>query len=117
MEIKTTGIILLTENYEACVAFYKDTFNLPTIRQKQGLTTLEFGGAYLMIESGGYAMSGKKTRQQNPTVIGFNVTDIEAAAQELQGRGIDVEVMQFDWGTIGVFYDPDGNRCELINAW
>ena len=48
MEIKKTGIILLTENYEACVAFYKDTFNLPIISHKEGLTTLEFGGAYLV---------------------------------------------------------------------
>lgn len=42
------------------------------------------------------------------------VTDIEAAREELLGRGIDVtEVKVFDWGSFIHFADPDGNKWSV----
>ena len=29
---------------------------------------------------------------------------------------VAVDLHEFSWGAIGVFVDPDGNRCELKNA-
>ena len=38
------------------------------------------------------------------------VTDIEAAHDELAGRGVDVsDVQRFPWGDFVFFKDPDGN--------
>jgi catechol 2,3-dioxygenase-like lactoylglutathione lyase family enzyme len=38
------------------------------------------------------------------------VTDIDAAHDELAGRGVDVsDVQHFDWGSFVFFSDPDGN--------
>jgi catechol 2,3-dioxygenase-like lactoylglutathione lyase family enzyme len=38
------------------------------------------------------------------------VDDIEAARQELAGRGVEVsDVQVFDWGSFVFFTDPDGN--------
>ena len=38
------------------------------------------------------------------------VDDIEAAREELAGRGVEVsEVQVFDWGSFVFFSDPDGN--------
>jgi predicted enzyme related to lactoylglutathione lyase len=38
------------------------------------------------------------------------VTDVEAAREELLGRGIEVgEVQDFPWGRFVFFADPDGN--------
>jgi catechol 2,3-dioxygenase-like lactoylglutathione lyase family enzyme len=38
------------------------------------------------------------------------VTDIDAAHEELAGRGVDVsDVQHFDWGSFVFFSDPDGN--------
>ncbi|WP_369688918.1 VOC family protein [Bacillus sp. FJAT-26390] len=28
-------------------------------------------------------------------------------------RGVQVKVESFDWGTIGIVIDPEGNRIEL----
>ena len=46
-------MILNTQNYEACVAFYRDTLSLPVMFEKRDgdfqLTCLDFGGTYLMI--------------------------------------------------------------------
>jgi catechol 2,3-dioxygenase-like lactoylglutathione lyase family enzyme len=38
------------------------------------------------------------------------VSDIQAAREELSGRGLDVgEVQEFPWGSFLFFSDPDGN--------
>ena len=42
------------------------------------------------------------------------VDDIEAAREELAGRGVEVsEVQSFDWGAFVFFADPDGNRWAV----
>jgi predicted enzyme related to lactoylglutathione lyase len=42
------------------------------------------------------------------------VDDIEAAREELTGRGLDVgEIQDFPWGRFVFFADPDGNRWAV----
>jgi len=42
------------------------------------------------------------------------VADIEAAREELAGRGIEVsDVQDFPWGRFVFFKDPDGNRWNV----
>ncbi|TKR22244.1 glyoxalase [Cellulomonas hominis] len=42
------------------------------------------------------------------------VADIEAARDDLTGRGLDVgEVQDFPWGRFLFFADPDGNRWSV----
>lgn len=48
------------------------------------------------------------------------VSDIQAAHDELQSRGVDVsDVQTFDWGSFVFFSDPDGNRWSVqqVPAW
>lgn len=117
IETERFGLILHTERYEACVAFYRDTMGLRMEFQKnepgQVLTILEFGAAYLMIEPGGVASEGPKTDGQNPVVLRLNVADIDKTATALRGAGVALEVERHDWGAIADFSDPDGNRCQL----
>jgi lactoylglutathione lyase len=114
--IRTHGIILATERYEACLTFYRDTLELPVWFEKEQLCCLRFGDGYLMIETGGMARDRYKPNSENPTMLRFNVADVEAAAAILEARGIRVELKRFDWGTVGTFADPDGNACELKDA-
>ncbi len=114
--IKTHGIILGTENYAECVAFYRDILELPVWYDKGHLLCLRFGDGYLMIETGGVARPDRKPNSENPTMLRFNVADVPAAAQILIDRGVDVAVKSFDWGVVGTFVDPDGNACELKDA-
>lgn len=112
------GIILGTERFEACLAFYRDTLGLPVWYEKpNSLVCLRFGDGYLMIETGGHAQeTGRKPNSANPTMLRFNVEDVQAAATWLKGRGVSVTVKTYDWGTVGTFIDPDGNACELKDA-
>src|SRR6476646_10569351 len=42
------------------------------------------------------------------------VEDIEAAREELAGRGIEVsDIQDFDWGSFVFFSDPDGNKWAV----
>lgn len=114
--IKTYGIILGTENYDASVHFYRDLLGLPVWFDKGHLICLRFGTGYLMIETGGVARPGRKPNSENPTMLRFNVEDVPEAAAELEAKGIAVDLKRFDWGTVGTFTDPDGNACELKDA-
>ena len=59
MNIVRTGVILNTENYDECVSFYKEVFGLGILFQESQehfrMTCFEFGGSYLMVETGGVA--------------------------------------------------------------
>jgi lactoylglutathione lyase len=115
LNIRTHGIILGTERFEACVAFYRDTLGLPVWYEKHELVCLRFGDGYLMIETGGVARDRRKEQSENPTIIRFNVDDV-AASKALRQSGVVVEEQTFSWGSVGTFLDPDGNVCEFKDA-
>jgi len=113
MKIKETGIILFLENYEENVKFYIEKLGLDLRERKDGLSKLNFGGSYLMIEDSGVFSRTEKTRAQNPTVIRIEVQDFDETVREIEDRGVSIQVHKFNWGTIGVIIDPEGNRIEI----
>jgi lactoylglutathione lyase len=117
MKIQRTGIILNTEKYDECVAFYRGLFDLPVmfgiIEDDFRLTCLEFGGCYLMIETGGTAKPTGKSISENATKIRFNVKDIESALRKVKAFGLDAEITEYGWGSTIDIYDPDGNRVGI----
>lgn len=117
MKTLRTGIILNTENYEACVAFYRGLLDLRVMFVKEDdeshLTCLDFGGSYLMIEEGGKAMPGGKSASESPHKLRFNVPDIYEAQAKLIEFGIEARVLEFSWGRVINIHDPDGNRVGI----
>jgi len=117
MQISRTGIILNTEKFDDCVTFYRTLFGLPVMfHESDGdfrLTCLEFGGSYLMIETGGIAKSGEKSISENSTKLRFNVADIDAALAKVTAFGIAANVQKTDWGSTIDIHDPDGNRIGI----
>ena len=113
MQIERAGVILFVEHYDECVVFYRDALGLPVEEEKESLIRFTFGGAYLMLERGGISGDAAKHVHENPTVVRFDVENVLMTARALQKMRIKVEVAAFEWGVIGIFHDPDGNRCEL----
>ena len=117
MKVERYGIILNTENYEECVRFYREVFDLKLMfqldDQDSRLTCLELGETYLMIEGEGVAGTGEKSVTQCPSKLRFNVEDIEAARDRLKEFGIAAEVNRFNWGATINICDPDGNRIGI----
>ena len=118
MKYERTGVILCTEKYDECVAFYSDVLNLPVLEvlddEHSKLTVLRFGAdTYLMVETDGKAIPSGKNLNQNPVWLRFNVKSVEGASQELLEKGINVNIRREIWGTVGDFMDPDGNICSF----
>ena len=117
MEIARTGIILNTEHYDDCVAFYSELFGLPVLfRQQYGdfrLTCFEFNGSYLMVETGGLAKPSGKSTSESAAKLRFNVTNLEDALRKITDYGIQTEINKHDWGMTIDIFDPDGNRVGI----
>ncbi|MCJ8312049.1 MAG: glyoxalase/bleomycin resistance/dioxygenase family protein [Saccharospirillaceae bacterium] len=116
IKIERTGIILHTQNYEQCVAFYRDILELKIEILSPDLTSFDFGGAYLMVEREGEANLLGKTKEQNPTVLRMNVVDVKQTTQLLRDKDVVVDYVEFDWGTVARFMDPDGNFIEFKDS-
>ncbi|WP_203140491.1 VOC family protein [Marinobacter mangrovi] len=117
MDIKQTGMILNTERFDACVAFYRDLFELPLQFEKQEgdfrLACLDFGGSYLMIETGGWAQPAGKPIEGGAVKLRFNVSDLDAALAKVRAYGIDARIESHPWGSTINLFDPDGNRVGI----
>ena len=117
MQFSKTGIVLNTENYPECVAFYGEVLGLDLLfeidRPGERLTCFDLGGAYLMVETGGRSHPGSKPVEQCPTKFRFNVPDVDAVSEDLRSKGVEIDVHSYEWGTTAEFADPDGNRCAL----
>ncbi|RKN62997.1 VOC family protein [Paenibacillus ginsengarvi] len=95
--------------YKHC---YTEKLDLNVRERKEGLSKLDFGDSYLMIEDNGVLSTSEKNRSQNPMVIRIEVDYFEETVKELEQRKVKVEVHTFNWGIIGVIIDPEGNRIE-----
>ena len=116
MQLAESGFVLFTQQYSQAVAFYEHRLGL-AVRERQALLTVfDFGASYLMVETGGFASPVEKDRTQNPTVLRLDVKDFDQSVLALSEQGINVSVGRYDWGRIGAFTDPDGNRIELKDA-
>ena len=117
MDIARTGIILNTQNYTKCVSFYRETFDLNVVYEKHEanskLTCLDFGGAYLMIETGGIAYPQGKSIEQGSLKLRINVADLDLALKTIRKVCPDAEIIEFSWGSTINIVDPDGNRVGV----
>jgi|SRR5690625_880816 len=115
MEFREFGLILFVERYEECISFYRDILQLEIRNVKDTLVSFELPNGYLMVEQGGVSVKQEKSRGQNPTVLRFDVESLIPHVNKLEERGVRFtkKYLKFDWGTISVFTDPDGNRIEL----
>lgn len=115
MEFREFGLLLFVEKYNECITFYKDILQLKVRKAKETLVSFELPHGYLMVEKGGTGSDREKSREQNPSVIRFDVKSLESTVKQLEERGalFKDRKLEFDWGTIAVFHDPDGNRIEV----
>jgi lactoylglutathione lyase len=107
------GVILFVEKFYECEKFYAETIGLRILYRKELLTAFEFGNGYLMLEA---ESSETRKAARGSFVIRFNVGDLAGATKCLESEGVDIVTHHFDWGSIAVFTDPNGNRCELKSS-
>lgn len=108
-----------TNDIEACHAFYADTLGL-NVTEEYGMLNLTLGG-------GAHVLIYPKENHEPATYtcLNFPVADIEAAVDQLTGRGVtflrydgmphDERGIVREWGPpIAWFTDPAGNIIAVI---
>ena len=120
MKIEKYGIILNVEKFDECVSFYKNLFGLSVLYSEEvdnfRLTSLDIGGAYLLIETGGLANDSEKNISQNPTKLRFNVKDLSVALKQIQVYCPEAQIKDYYWGSTINITDPDGNRVGIRDS-
>jgi predicted enzyme related to lactoylglutathione lyase len=50
-----------------------------------------------------------------PASITIETDDLRATYEEMKSRGVEFvsDVIEFPWGSIAQFQDPDGNRLQI----
>ena len=112
MDMKLELVSVPVSDVDRSIAFYRDQagFNLDqdhTVNDELRFVQLTPPGSGCSIAIG----KGLSTKAPG-SVEGLQlvVADIEAAREELAGRGVDVtDVSDFPWGRFVFFSDPDGN--------
>lgn len=117
MNLARCGIILYTRNYDASVRFYGETLELPRMfasdEPDMQVTCFDFGGTYLLLEPDDRPWPEGTTIEHLPTKLRFNVDDLDAAVAELEDKGVAIARVDYGWGSVADFLDPDGNPCQL----
>jgi predicted enzyme related to lactoylglutathione lyase len=58
---------------------------------------------------------GRPVQGRAPAAVTIEVDDCARAVETLKARGFqfDLGVLEFPWGSVAPFQDPDGNRLQL----
>lgn len=119
--------ILVVQDIERSVAWYRDVLGAPLFREYGGTTAVfEVNGAWLVLVTGGGPTQDKPTVSMeapaHPDLVShsmtFRVQDCQAAYRELKGRGMTflTEPVASEWEVRVFFRDPDGHLFELSEA-
>jgi lactoylglutathione lyase len=121
--LKLTFARLLVDDYASCFRFYRDVMGFP-------VTFGDEESGYAAFDAGADVSLALFVRQYQTDHVGapaaasgdkvaiiFEVDDVDAAIEELRGRGAPVSAEpadRTDWGIrVGYIRDPDGNLLEL----
>jgi predicted enzyme related to lactoylglutathione lyase len=116
MDFKLELIPVPVSDVERAKAFYTDAAGFTLDND----VTVKEGLRFIQLTPPGSACSisiGEGITEMAPgSVEGLQlvVADIDAAREELAGRGVEVgEVQEFPWGKFVFFKDPDGNAWSV----
>lgn len=104
--------ILLVENMERSIAFYRDTLGMKI--KEEYPDWVEFGTES---RSAALALHPKRTRYSRfpNMLIGFNVGDIEYVCKELQNKKVKFykKLKEESFGKHAIIEDPDGHLISI----
>lgn len=95
-------LIICTRDRERAKPFYRDMLGLPLISEDRFAAVFDVAGNSLRLST------VPDFVPHNHTVLGFEVTDIEAAVRELKAQGVAFNVYEgFKQDALGIWTAPD----------
>lgn len=113
--MKLTEIAFFTDDVAGMVSFYKRLLDTDPVAQSDGMAILMLGQTKLFIHRNYTPEEGELPPENH---FAFSVEDVDAACQDLQCEGLEIEVAPktYYWGRSAYLRDPDGHLIELIEA-
>jgi catechol 2,3-dioxygenase-like lactoylglutathione lyase family enzyme len=116
-------IVICTRDRARATAFYRETLGLVLAREDKYSAVFDIGGVNLRLSS-----VADFTAHEH-TILGFNVSDVEATVKALREKGVTFNIYpNFKQNELGIltlpdtavrvawFKDPDGNVLSVTNA-
>jgi catechol 2,3-dioxygenase-like lactoylglutathione lyase family enzyme len=94
---------------------FKKGFENPTPDGPRFLTVGLDGEDFQLVLWPGTPGEAQPLESHIPGAYTIETGDCRKAVEELKARGVkfDTEVLEYPWGYLAVFQDPDGNRLQL----
>lgn len=119
--------ILVVQDIDRTVAWYRDVLGATLFRQYGGTTAVfDLNGAWLVLVTGGGPTQDKPdVTMAPPDDVGrvshsmtLRVADGRAAYETLKARGVEflTEPVESEWEVRAFFRDPDGHLFEISEA-
>jgi predicted enzyme related to lactoylglutathione lyase len=112
---------VLVSDQDKALDFYTNALGLeqrvenPTPDGLRFLTVGVKGDEFQLVLWPGTPGQAEPAMGQPPPSVTIETGDIRATVEELKSRGVEFisDVLEFPWGYVAQFEDPDGNRLQL----
>ena len=112
---------VFVSDQDRALDFYTNVLGLeqrvdsPTTDGPRFLTVGLEGQDFQLVLWPGTPGQGQPVYGRIPAAYTIATADIRTAYESLKSRGVefDTEVLEYPWGYVAVFQDPDGNRLQL----
>ena len=112
---------LLVNDQDRALDFYTDVLGLekrvdsPTTDGPRFLTVAVKGQDFQLVLWPGTPGQAQPVQGRVPAAYTIETRDCRKAFEALKSRGVKFEtgVLEYPWGYVAVFNDPDGNRLQL----
>ncbi|MFZ6644458.1 VOC family protein [Undibacterium sp. TJN25] len=120
--MKFASIRLVTEQFEAVLAFYQKLSGIEASRLADGFAEVRFEGATLAISSqqlvARFNAGAAIAAANRSAILEFEVVDVEAVCDGLVQENVEVvmPVTRMPWGNLSLLVrDPDGNLVNIFS--
>lgn len=107
-----TELALFTNNVEGLAIFYHTLLGIDPVAKSEGVAIFMVGQTKIFIHKN-YSPDEGELPPENHWA--FTVANVDAACQDLQTKGLQIEIepRNYYWGCSAYLRDPDGHLIEL----
>ena len=102
-------------NFYTKILDFEKRVDNPTPKGPRFVTVGVKGQDFQLVLWPGRPGEGQSVDGRRPATCTIETPDCRKAFEELKSRGVkfETDVLEYPWGQIAVFVDPDGNRLQL----
>ncbi|MFS2139683.1 VOC family protein [Duganella sp. Dugasp56] len=120
--MKFASIRLVTEQFEALLAFYRNLSEIEPVRLADGFAEVRFEGVVLAISAqqlvARFNAGAAIAAANRSAILEFQVADVESVRSRLVQENVEIVMSptRMPWGNLSLLVrDPDGNLVNIYS--